>query len=273
MECDEDLFEASEKSYVSDDESLLKKSDPPIDNEVEPNTKVKQVKPRKVSKSVHSKLDPNRICGPRGIPAAATEFRNLRLQGKGHEKSDLDTLLSKMEHWAHRLFPKLSFDDCVEQVAKLGNNRTVQVHMKRFRSNEEMEEPEPEAKDTVDEDHANELFDRISKVSEITDISRSSMLDQSANSTAKSLVTSDQHSRMLENKRLAEEKRRSRLMGLPSQPLNCSEIIADCDIVQTPAASNENSSLTKPMFEEKISTSEDAESEVIDIDTFLENFD
>lgn len=69
----------------------------------------------------------NRICGPRGIPAAATEFRNLRLQGKGHEKSDLDTLLSKMEHWAHRLFPKLSFDDCVEQVAKLGNNRTVQV--------------------------------------------------------------------------------------------------------------------------------------------------
>lgn len=34
---DEDLFEASEKSYVSDDESLLKKSDPPIDNEVEPS--------------------------------------------------------------------------------------------------------------------------------------------------------------------------------------------------------------------------------------------
>lgn len=62
----------------------------------------------------------------------STNFKNLQLKGKGFEKTDLDVILSKMEHWAHRLFPKLPFDDCIEQVAKLGNNRSVQVNTNIF---------------------------------------------------------------------------------------------------------------------------------------------
>ena len=70
-----------------------------------------------------------RLCGSRGIAAVQESFKNVKLKGKGHEKTDLDLILSKMEHWAHRLFPKLSFDDCVEQVAKVGSNRAVQVSL------------------------------------------------------------------------------------------------------------------------------------------------
>ena len=75
-----------------------------------------------------------RICGPRGVTAVAKCFQGVTLRGKEHEKSDLDMILSKMEHWAHRLFPKLPFDDCVEQIAKLGNNRSVQVLKKMLYS-------------------------------------------------------------------------------------------------------------------------------------------
>lgn len=69
----------------------------------------------------------NRICGERGIKAIMADFQSVKLKGKGHEKSDLEIILSKMEHWAHRFFPKLPFDDCVDSVAKLGNTKLVQV--------------------------------------------------------------------------------------------------------------------------------------------------
>lgn len=40
---------------------------------------------------------------------------------------DLKTLLRHMEHWAHRLFPKLQFDDFIDRVESLGNKKEVQV--------------------------------------------------------------------------------------------------------------------------------------------------
>ena len=32
-----------------------------------------------------------------------------------------------MEHWAHRLFPKLQFEDFIDRVECLGNKKEVQV--------------------------------------------------------------------------------------------------------------------------------------------------
>ena len=40
--------------------------------------------------------------------------------GSGHEYSDLDEVMKKMEHWAHRLYPKLPFDDVTDRIAVLG---------------------------------------------------------------------------------------------------------------------------------------------------------
>ena len=68
-----------------------------------------------------------RLCGPRGIRAIHATFQDVQLRGKGYEKSDLDIILKKTEHWAHRLFPKMPFQECIEKVEKLGTKKAVQV--------------------------------------------------------------------------------------------------------------------------------------------------
>lgn len=35
--------------------------------------------------------------------------------------------MQKMENWAHRLYPKLQFDDFIDKVEKLGAKKDVQV--------------------------------------------------------------------------------------------------------------------------------------------------
>lgn len=44
-----------------------------------------------------------------------------------NQASDLRLLMQKMENWAHRLYPKLQFDDFIDKVEKLGNKKEVQV--------------------------------------------------------------------------------------------------------------------------------------------------
>ena len=37
-----------------------------------------------------------------------------------------------MEHWAHRLYPKMPFDELIERVERLGQKKDVQVIAKLF---------------------------------------------------------------------------------------------------------------------------------------------
>ena len=42
--------------------------------------------------------------------------------------------MKKLEHWAHRLYPKLPFDNVIDVIAnRLGKKKTVQTHMKKIR--------------------------------------------------------------------------------------------------------------------------------------------
>ncbi len=77
--------------------------------------------------NTHWKLAARRICGPRGVRALIDTFKEVKLRGKGHEKADLDLVLAKMEHWAHRLFPQLPFDNFLETVERVGHKKPVQV--------------------------------------------------------------------------------------------------------------------------------------------------
>lgn len=43
-----------------------------------------------------------RLKGPRGIVAVDDFFKNMKFKGRGYEKQDLDDVLKRMEHWAHR---------------------------------------------------------------------------------------------------------------------------------------------------------------------------
>lgn len=47
-------------------------------------------------------LNVERLKGPRGIVAVDDFFRSMKFKGKGYEKQDLDDVLKRLEHWAHR---------------------------------------------------------------------------------------------------------------------------------------------------------------------------
>lgn len=44
-----------------------------------------------------------------------------------NKAEDLRLLMQKMENWAHRLFPKLQFENFIDKVEKLGAKKEVQV--------------------------------------------------------------------------------------------------------------------------------------------------
>ncbi|XP_053182805.1 TIMELESS-interacting protein [Scomber japonicus] len=88
---------------------------------------------RKGVKRPQPKLDSNRLISERGLPALRTLFDDVKFKGKGHEVENLRLLMKKMENWAHRLYPKLQFEDFVEKLEKLGNKKDVQTCLKRIR--------------------------------------------------------------------------------------------------------------------------------------------
>ena len=51
-------------------------------------------------------MDNERIMGARGVHTLEELFADFKPHGKGREFEDLDVVMKKMEHWAHRLFPK-----------------------------------------------------------------------------------------------------------------------------------------------------------------------
>lgn len=64
--------------------------------EVQP--KIKVVK----AKRQMNTLNVLKLKGPRGIIAIDDFFENMKFKGKGYEKEDLDSVMKRLEHWAHR---------------------------------------------------------------------------------------------------------------------------------------------------------------------------
>lgn len=44
---------------------------------------------------------------------------------------DLNEAMNKLEHWAHRLFPQMPFDEILARLENLGSKRLVQVRINR----------------------------------------------------------------------------------------------------------------------------------------------
>ena len=74
--------------------------------------------------------DPKR--GIASLPRELTEGGHP-FKGKGHELEDLRLLLSRAKHWAHRLFPRITFEDFVERAEGLGSKRPLRNHLTRIR--------------------------------------------------------------------------------------------------------------------------------------------
>ncbi|XP_063301688.1 TIMELESS-interacting protein [Pelobates fuscus] len=97
-------------------------------------TQKEEPKPtRRASKRPQPKLDANRLTSQRGLPALRNLFDGVKFKGKGNEAEDLKTLLRHMENWAHRLFPKLRFEDFLFRLETLGGKKEVQTCLKRIR--------------------------------------------------------------------------------------------------------------------------------------------
>lgn len=78
-------------------------------------------------------MNTERLKSDRGIHTVEKYCSDLKFHGKGHERHDLDNLMKRLEHWAHRLYPNYRFDDFVTQVEKLGRKKEMQTHMYRYR--------------------------------------------------------------------------------------------------------------------------------------------
>ncbi|XP_059089914.1 TIMELESS-interacting protein-like [Tigriopus californicus] len=113
-------------------------------------------KKRRVIRNPMPKLNPDRICGPRGIGILPSVMADFQPKGKGREFEDLNLVLKKLEHWAHRLYPKLPFDDVSDRLTVLGKKMAVKTYLKKLRMGI-VEETVPKDDDGDDNNPGNDL--------------------------------------------------------------------------------------------------------------------
>ncbi|NXS60691.1 TIPIN protein, partial [Brachypteracias leptosomus] len=159
---------------------------------------------RKTVKRPMPKLDAQRLISERGLPALRHMFDNVKFKGKGHEAEDLKTLIQHMEHWAHRLFPKLQFEDFIDRVESLGNKKEVQTCLKRIR----LDLPILHEDFAATNDGGGES-NRLDPAAE--DVHPSSGNAEEPSSLAGTTLTEEQQERIRKNRQLALERRQARM--------------------------------------------------------------
>lgn len=167
------------------------------------------VPPKRTVKRNLPKLDATRLTSERGLPALRHMFDKTKFKGKGHEAEDLKTLIRHMEHWAHRLFPKLQFEDFIDRVENLGNKKEVQTCLKRIRLDlpivhEDFVNNNDEVEETNNLNATEAGFD--------TFLTSSSDSKKLASESSRSL-TEEQQQRIERNKQLALERRQAKLLS------------------------------------------------------------
>ncbi|CAD1476726.1 unnamed protein product [Heterotrigona itama] len=186
------------------------------------------------------KLNTERLKGPKGIHTIEKYFEGFKFHGQRYEKLDLDRIMKRLEHWGHRLFPKLDFDDFLEKLEKLGTKKDLQVFIKKYRQdmidedtdiihqdidaeeNEEQDEPIDEfdlliaeqiekqkqvmQQSTIDESiTSNDTFDKL--------LSQSNTINSQSttNTSASSQLSNEIKERIERNKQQAIQRRQARL--------------------------------------------------------------
>ncbi|XP_006886698.1 PREDICTED: TIMELESS-interacting protein [Elephantulus edwardii] len=167
------------------------------------------VPPKRTVKRNLPKLDAQRLISERGLPTLRHVFDNVKFKGKGHEAEDLKKLIRHMEHWAHRLFPKLQFEDFVDRVEYLGNKKEVQTCLKRIR----LDLPIVHEDFVNNNDEIVENNDHDITATELDPfLTSSSATERFAPESSRSL-TEEQQQRIERNKQLALERRQAKLLN------------------------------------------------------------
>jgi len=165
----------------------------------------------------------------------------VKFKGKGHEAADLKVLMSTLEHWAHRLYPKAPFDDFIGRMERLGKKKDYGVLLNRIRTDMPVLDGDYVTPQFDDEEGDGELaaappprsptqedvFDEIMREQEdaMADRHASNAPPQPPPSAAAAAaktsnqegISAEARARMERNKRIAMEKRMKRL-GLTQPP-------------------------------------------------------
>ncbi|KAM6388355.1 TIMELESS-interacting protein isoform 1-T3 [Pluvialis apricaria] len=174
------------------------------DGNQQSQTKDSAVAPRKAVKRPMPKLDAQRLISERGLPALRHMFDNVKFKGKGHEAEDLKTLIRHMEHWAHRLFPKLQFEDFIDRVESLGNKKEVQTCLKRIR----LDLPILHEDFASNEDGGGESNGLDTTTEDVRSCSGNA---EELGSLSGTTLTEEQQQRIRKNRQLALERRQAKL--------------------------------------------------------------
>ncbi|KAL2089024.1 hypothetical protein ACEWY4_015923 [Coilia grayii] len=194
-------------------------------------SKLPEVPKRRGVKRPQPKLDSQRLTSERGLPALRTLFDNVRFKGKGHEADDLRVLMQRMENWAHRLYPKLQFEDFIDKVESLGAKKDVQTCLKRIRLDMPLthddfigREDEPQ-EDRVPDDPFDEIVFPEGPVIHSTPAPTPASLSE------------EQRQRIELNKQLALERRLARMQQQQQQQQQGDSQPDVCGEVEGPSAS------------------------------------
>ncbi|KGL86665.1 TIMELESS-interacting protein, partial [Charadrius vociferus] len=228
------------------------------DGNQQSQTKDSAVAPRKAVKRPMPKLDAQRLISERGLPALRHVFDNVKFKGKGHEAEDLKTLIRHMEHWAHRLFPKLQFEDFIDRVESLGNKKEVQTCLKRIR----LDLPILHEDFASNEDGGGESNGLDTASEDVRSCSENAELGSLSGTT----LTEEQQQRIRKNRQLALERRQAKMQcNSQSQHKELSTVYSEEEF-NTPVA-QDPADLTK---DTQVTTTKVAVTEAEDGDTELE---
>jgi len=170
-------------------------------------------------------------------------FDKAKFKGKGHEAEDLKTLIRHMEHWAHRLFPKLQFEDFIDRVEYLGSKKEVQTCLKRIRLDLPiLHEDFISNNDEGGENHGHDVTATQSDPFLTNSLESENFASESGRS-----LTEEQQQRIERNKQLALERRQAKL-------LSNSQSLGNDLLINTPRAQTI----------EEVNTGEDQEEESLD---------
>uniref|UniRef100_A0A914WM12 TIMELESS-interacting protein n=1 Tax=Plectus sambesii TaxID=2011161 RepID=A0A914WM12_9BILA len=89
--------------------------------------------PKRRTTKPQPKLDEKRLCSETGFTSLPVLFKDWKPNPKKDEYGNLCSMMNKLEHWAHRLYPKLKFDDFLARVEQLGDKRPVKTQMQKLR--------------------------------------------------------------------------------------------------------------------------------------------
>ncbi|XP_013417445.1 TIMELESS-interacting protein isoform X2 [Lingula anatina] len=253
-------------------------------------SKLKNIKAgaaKRVVKRPQPKMDSTRLTSDKGIPLLPNLFKDVKFKGRGHEGEDLRRMMQILEHWGHRLFPKMPFDELLERCERLGAKKEVQTCVKKIRSDmplmdddfvsrnydsgDEDDSKNKKAADEVEDMDAEEAFDEMMRQEaakkqtameslppHLSDgaVSPVRQNNRPLSTPSSKSMTCEQLARMERNKQLAKERRMSKLKNKDSAPQSDQQQ-QHVEENQSNPSTNMSESVQKPAGEDNADTSID----------------